>query len=171
MPAKGGIMLSLKTMTVSKLKVLKREVEAAIRAKVTERRHEIESELSELCRLDGGGRGRVVRAAAIGTDAAKYRNSEPTLKAGRKNESLLAKSPKASAPKQPKKTEKVRKTRNAGNIAKARLSTLPAAGHVETLAVETPPIDTLAVGTLPIEPVAVLSIYANDIPADLGASA
>jgi hypothetical protein len=158
---RGEIMLSLKTMTVSKLKVLKREVEAAIHAKVTERRHEIESELSKLCRLDGGGRGRVVRAAAIRGDAAKYRNSEPTLKAGRKNESLLAKSPKASAPKQPKKTKKVRKTRNAGNIAKARLSTLFGAEHVETLAVE----------TLPIEPVPVPSIYANDIPADLGASA
>ena len=73
----------LKTMTVSKLNDLKRQVEAAIHAKVTERRHEIESELSKLCRLDGGGRGRVVRAAAM--DAAKYSNSEPTLKTGRKN--------------------------------------------------------------------------------------
>ena len=38
--------MSLKTMTVSKLKDLKRQVETAIHAKVTERRHEIESELS-----------------------------------------------------------------------------------------------------------------------------
>jgi hypothetical protein len=46
--------MSLKTMTVSKLKDLKRQVEAAIHAKVTERRQEIESELSKLSRLDSG---------------------------------------------------------------------------------------------------------------------
>jgi hypothetical protein len=44
--------------------VLKREVEAAIHAKVTARRQEIESALSKLSLLDGGGRGKVVRAAA-----------------------------------------------------------------------------------------------------------
>jgi hypothetical protein len=63
--------MSLKTMTVSKLQDLKRQVEAAIHAKVTERRHEIESELSKLSLLDGGGRGKVVRAAARGMVAVK----------------------------------------------------------------------------------------------------
>jgi hypothetical protein len=67
-------MLSLKTMTESKLKVLKREVEAALQAKVAARRQEIESELSRLSLLDGSARAKVVRAAR-GMDAAKYRNS------------------------------------------------------------------------------------------------
>jgi len=46
--------MSLKTMTVSKLKALKHQVEAAIHAKVTERRHEIESEanLSSIATAD-----------------------------------------------------------------------------------------------------------------------
>src|SRR5271154_1467907 len=50
----GEPSMSLKTMTVSKLKDLKRQVEAAIHAKVTERRQEIESELLKLSRLHGG---------------------------------------------------------------------------------------------------------------------
>jgi hypothetical protein len=75
MLAKGGTMLSLKTMTGSKLKVLKREVEAAIRAKVSARRQEIVSELSKLSLLDSGRRAKVVKAAARGMGAAKYRNS------------------------------------------------------------------------------------------------
>ena len=53
-------MLSLKTMTESKLKVLKRQVEAALQARVAARRQEIESELSRLSQLDGGGRAKVV---------------------------------------------------------------------------------------------------------------
>ena len=77
--------MSLKTMTESRLKVLKREVEAAIHAKVTARRQEIESELSKLSLLDSGERAKVVRAAARGRGAAKYRNSAPARKAaGRK---------------------------------------------------------------------------------------
>ena len=40
--------MSLKAMSVSRLKALKSQVEAAIRMKVTERRHEIELELVRL---------------------------------------------------------------------------------------------------------------------------
>jgi hypothetical protein len=160
--SQGGIMLSLKTMTVSKLKVLKREVEAAIQAKVTERRDEIESELSKLFRLDGGGRGRVVRAAAIGADAAKYRNPEPTLKAGRKNESLFADSPKASALKQPKKARKTKKVRNAGDIAPAVLLASAKIELTEPLRIE--PLDC----PLPVEPLSRASLYPDNIPGDLG---
>jgi hypothetical protein len=63
--------MSLKTMTVSKLKDLKRQVEAAIHAKVTERRQEIESELSKLSRLDGGRGAKAVRAGTRGMVALK----------------------------------------------------------------------------------------------------
>jgi hypothetical protein len=93
-------MLSLKTMTESKLKVLKRQVEAAIHAKVTERRREIESELSKLSLLRGGERRKVVRAVARGTVAVK-----------------VGKKPKASALNQPRK---VRSTPKAANRAETR---------------------------------------------------
>jgi hypothetical protein len=91
-------MLSLKTMTESKLKVLKREVEAAIHSKVTARRQEIESELSKLTLLDGGGRAKVIRAAAKRTGAVKYRNSAPARKAGGRklDESVIADGAKLS---------------------------------------------------------------------------
>jgi hypothetical protein len=52
--------MSLKTMTVSKLKGLRREVEAAIRAKVTERRHEIETELSKLSQFEAAKPAKVL---------------------------------------------------------------------------------------------------------------
>ena len=74
-------MLSLKTMTESKLKVLKREVEVALQAKVVARRLEIESELSRLSLLGGGGRPKVVKAAAKGMGAAKYRKPASASKA------------------------------------------------------------------------------------------
>ena len=40
--------MALKTMPIAKLQALKIQVEAAISAKVTERRRELESELSKL---------------------------------------------------------------------------------------------------------------------------
>jgi hypothetical protein len=40
--------MALKSMTVAKLRDLKSQVEAAITAKISERRHELESELSKL---------------------------------------------------------------------------------------------------------------------------
>jgi hypothetical protein len=149
--------MSLKTMTVSKLKALKHQVEAVIHAKVTERRHEIESELSKLSRFDDGRGAKVVRAGARGMVAVKYRNPGPSLKAGKKlDESFMADSPKVSTPKRPKKTRKANKTRKAANNAPASVSILATADHIEPLPIETP---------------AVASIDTNVIPADLGAAA
>jgi hypothetical protein len=157
-------MLSLKTMTESKLKVLKREVEAAINAKITARRQEIESELSRLSLLDGGGRPKVVRAAASGMDAAKYRSSGSARKpAGRKpDESLIADRSKISAAaKQPKKARKTRTVRNAGDIAPAVLLTAAKIEHTEQLCIE--PLD----GPLAVELLPATSVYPNTIPGDL----
>ena len=115
--------MSLKTMTVSKLKDLKRQVEAAIHAKVTERRHEIESELSKLSLLDGGGRAKVVRAAARGMVAVK-----------------VGKKPKASTLNQPRKTRKARNTRKAAKSSETGFSMPDIADHNEPLPVETRPV-------------------------------
>jgi hypothetical protein len=49
--------MALKTMTVAKLQDLKSQVEAAISTKVSERRHELESQLSKLDVHTGGARG------------------------------------------------------------------------------------------------------------------
>jgi hypothetical protein len=139
-------MLSLKTMTVSKLKELKRQVEAAIHAKVTERRHEIESELSKLSRLDGDRRAKAVRARA-----------RVMIKASKRlDESLITDSPIAPTPKRPKTGKAGKKTRKAESIGEARLLTPSGAEHVEAL---------------PIEPLSAASISANDVPVDLGAAA
>jgi hypothetical protein len=108
--------VSLKTMTESKLKVLKRQVEAAIHAKVTERRREIESELSKLSLMDGGGRGKVVRAAVRGTVAVK-----------------VGKNPKASTLNQPRKVRKAKNTRKAADSAETDFSTPVIAGHIASL--------------------------------------
>ena len=155
-------MLSLKTMAESKLKVLKREVEAAIRAKVTARRQEIESELSKLSLLDSGGRAKVVRAAAKRTGAVKYRNSAPARKAaGRKlDESLIAGGAKLStSPKQPKKT---RKPRTAPNITQAVPLISVKIDHAEPLGIE--PLTQ----PFPIEALSATSFHPNSIPGDLG---
>jgi hypothetical protein len=140
--------MSLKAMSVSKLKDLKSQVEAAIRTKVTERRHEIESELSKLSRLDGSGRAKVVRAQAKGMVARKV---------GKKlDEPLTANSPVASTPKKSKKIKKARKMRKAANSVAAGLSTLPTAEHIEAL---------------PVEALPVASMHANDMPTDVSAAA
>jgi hypothetical protein len=165
MLSKGGTMLSLKTMTESKLKVLKREVEAAMHAKITARRQEIELELSRLSLLDGSARVKAVRAAARGMDAAKYRNSaSPRKAAGRKlNESLIVDSPKVStSAKQPKKARKTNKVRNAGEIAQAVVLTSAEFDHTEPLRIE--PLDC----PLSVEPLSRASLYPDNIPGDLG---
>ena len=165
MLAKGGTMLSLKTMTESKLKVLKREIEAALQARVAARRQEIESELSRLSLLDGGGRPKVVRAAAKGMGAAKYRKPGSASKAaGRKlDESLIADSPKAStSAKQPKKTRKTKKMRNAGDIVPAVILRSAKIEHTEALRIE--PLDC----PLPVEPLSRASFYPGNIAGDLG---
>jgi DNA-binding protein H-NS len=69
--------MALKTMSVAKLQALKSQVEATISAKVSERRHEIESELSKLVGIRGGGkRGRPPGRGRMGAVAPKYRNPE-----------------------------------------------------------------------------------------------
>jgi hypothetical protein len=160
-------MLSLKIMTESKLKVLKREVEAAIDAKISARRQEIESELSRLDLLDGGTRVKLVKAAARGTDAARYWNSASASKAvNRKpDESLIVDSAKVStSAKQPKRTRKTKKARNAGDIAPAVLLTSTKTDHTEPVCIE-------PLSSVPIKALSGTSLYPNNIPGDLGASA
>jgi hypothetical protein len=48
--------MALKSLSIAKLQDLKRQVEAAISTKVSERRHEVESELSKLDGHSGGAR-------------------------------------------------------------------------------------------------------------------
>ena len=120
--------MALKSMSVEKLQDLKTRVEAALHAKVTERRRELESELSKLAGYDGA-RGRTGRGGARGVVAAKYRNPEnpsetwagrglaprwlaAQLKAGKKKEDfLIAGASKVSPAKQPQKTRKMRKAK------------------------------------------------------------
>jgi hypothetical protein len=145
--------MSLKTMTVSKLKVLKRQVEAAIHAKVKERRHEIESELLKLDGLDGGRGAKIVTAGTRGVTA---------LKVGKRlNQPLPMNSPKSSAPK-----TKTRKTRKATNNAKTELLTVAPAKYSEPL-----PMVSLPVEPVPIESPPVVSIPANVMPTDVSAAA
>jgi hypothetical protein len=147
--------MSLKSMTVSKLNDLKRQVESAIHAKVAERRREIESELSRLAEFSGGTRAKVVRAAA---------SLMVVRKVGKKlGKSLIANGPKAPKPKQRTKT---RKTRKAANNAPGH-SNLASAEHIEAL-VEAIPVE-VPIESLPIEPPAT-PIYGN-VMADVSAAA
>jgi DNA-binding protein H-NS len=119
--------VALKTMSIEKLRDLHSKVESAIHSKVTERRHELESELSKLIRFEGGrGGGKVGKGGPRGSVAPKYRNPEnPTetwagrglkprwladaIKGGKKQDDfLIAGASKTSAVKQPKKTRKAR---------------------------------------------------------------
>jgi hypothetical protein len=164
MLSKGGTMLSLQTMTESKLKVLKREIEATIHAKITARRQEIESELSRLALLGGSARVKVVRPAARKMDAARHRNSGSARKGpGRKlDESLIVDSPKVStSAKQPKKARKAKTVRNAGDVAPAVLFISAEIEHTEPLCIE--PLDC----PLPVESLSQVSLYPDNIPGDL----
>jgi DNA-binding protein H-NS len=118
--------MALKTMPIAKLQDLRSKVEAAIHSKVTERRHELESELSKLVRFEGGrGGGKVGRGGARGSVATKYRNPEnpaetwagrglkprwltAAIKGGKKQDDFLIAGAKAPASKQSKKARKVR---------------------------------------------------------------
>jgi DNA-binding protein H-NS len=116
--------MALKTMSVERLRDLKGQVEAAISAKITARRHELESELSKLAHVDGrranikSGRG-----GPRGAVAPKYRNPDnpaetwagrglkprwmaAALKSGKKIDAFLI---AGASTKQPKKTRKMRK--------------------------------------------------------------
>jgi DNA-binding protein H-NS len=69
--------MALRTMPIGKLQALKSQVEAAISAKVTERRRQLETELSMLAGF--GGRGKATkfgRTGRMGPVAPKYRNPE-----------------------------------------------------------------------------------------------
>jgi DNA-binding protein H-NS len=121
--------MALKTMTIAKLRDLKSQVEAAISAKVSERRPELESELSKLDGHSGGARrGRPVgRDGRRGAVAPKYRNPEnpaetwagrglkprwlvAALKGGKKVEDFaISGAAKESAVRRPQKTRRARK--------------------------------------------------------------
>jgi DNA-binding protein H-NS len=68
--------MALKTMPIAKLQALKSQVEAAISAKVMERRRELESELSKLGGISGGGKAKSGRGGRMGPVAPKYRNPD-----------------------------------------------------------------------------------------------
>jgi hypothetical protein len=94
--------MALKTMPIAKLQALKSQVEAAISAKVTERRHELELELSKLAGF--GGRGKAVKFAGGG-------RMGPVAQSGKKLEDFLIPGAvtRASAAKPTKKNRKMRK--------------------------------------------------------------
>jgi DNA-binding protein H-NS len=117
--------MALKTMPIAKLQALKSQVEAAISAKVTERRRELESELSKLAGFGGGGKStKFGRGGRMGPVAPKYRNPEnpaetwagrglkprwlaAAIKGGKKLEDfLIAGADKGSTAKTPRKMRK-----------------------------------------------------------------
>ena len=120
--------MALKSMSIENLRDLHSRVETAIRQKVIERRHELESELSKLSGY-ANGQAKTGRGGARGSVAAKYRNPEnPTetwagrglpprwlaaqLKRGKKKEDfLIAGAQKAATVKQPKRTRKMKKAK------------------------------------------------------------
>jgi DNA-binding protein H-NS len=120
--------MALKTMPVAKLQDLKSQVEAAISAKVTERRRELELELSKLAGFAGRGKAsKFGRSGRMGHVAPKYRNPEnpaetwagsglkprwltAAIKSGKKlDDFLISGGDKASAGKPTKPTRKMRK--------------------------------------------------------------
>jgi DNA-binding protein H-NS len=68
--------VALKTMSIAKLRDLKAKVDATIAQKVSERRRELEGELSKLVQLEGRGRGKIGRGVSRGSVAPKYRNPD-----------------------------------------------------------------------------------------------
>jgi DNA-binding protein H-NS len=123
--------MALKTMPIAKLQALKSQVEAAITEKVRSRRQELETELSKLGGISGGGkRGRPAGRGRMGLVAPKYRNPEnpaetwagrglqprwlsAAIKSGKKLEDFLIPEAvtRASAAKPTKTTRKARKPR------------------------------------------------------------
>ena len=78
------------------------------------------------------------------------------------DETLIVDSRKVS--KQPKKTRKTKKTQNAGDIAQAVLLTSAKTGHTKPVCIE-------LLSNVPIKALSGTSLYPNNIPDDLGASA
>jgi DNA-binding protein H-NS len=69
--------MALKTMSIDKLRDMKSKIEAAISAKVSERRRELETELSKPTRFGGGGKAvQFGRGGPKGPVPPKYRNPE-----------------------------------------------------------------------------------------------
>jgi DNA-binding protein H-NS len=118
--------MALKTMPIAKLQQLKSQVEATISAKVTERRRELETELSKLGGISGGGKAtRFARGGRMGPVAPKYRNPEnpaetwagrglkprwlaAAIKGGKKQDDfLIPGADKGSAAKPTRKTRKM----------------------------------------------------------------
>jgi DNA-binding protein H-NS len=121
--------MALKTMPIAKLQQLKSQVEAAITAKVTERRRELELELSKLAGFGGRGNAtKLARGGRKGPVAPKYRNPEnpaetwagrglkprwltAAIKAGKKQDDFLIPGAvtRTSSAEPTKKTRKMRK--------------------------------------------------------------
>jgi DNA-binding protein H-NS len=119
--------MALKTMPIAKLQDLKTQIEAAINAKATERRRELELELAKLAQF-GGRSGRTIRSGRGGPRGAvapKYRNSEnpaetwagrglkprwlaAAIKSGKKLEDFAIPGPAAKAAKPGKKARRVK---------------------------------------------------------------
>jgi DNA-binding protein H-NS len=117
--------MALNAMSVERLQDLRDKVEAAIGAKITERRRELESGLSQLARFDGRRKSiKFGHGGPRGAVAPKYRNPDNSaetwagrglkprwmaaaLKSGRKMDDFLIAG--ASATRRPK----IRKVRKA----------------------------------------------------------
>ena len=118
--------MQLKSMSVEKLSQLKKQVEAALSAKVVEQRRDLEAQLSQLNRFDGRS-AKMKMGRRGGAVAAKYRNPEnpsetwagrglkprwltAAMKSGKKLEDFAIGGKLAAAPKQmPKKRGRPRK--------------------------------------------------------------
>jgi DNA-binding protein H-NS len=120
--------MALKTMSIDKLRDMKGKIEAAINVKVSERRRELETELSKLARFGGGKAIKFGRGGPKGLVAPKYRNPEnPTetwagrglkprwlaaaIKGGKKLDDFMIPSSSESAAKPAKKTRNMRKSK------------------------------------------------------------
>ena len=68
--------MALKTMSVAQLQDLKSKIASAISAKVTERRRELEAQLSKLSGFGGRGGKAFGRGGRTGSVAPEYRNPE-----------------------------------------------------------------------------------------------
>jgi DNA-binding protein H-NS len=69
--------MNLKSMTIDALIGLRGKIDAVLTAKVQDKRRSLESELTSLSRVDGGGRTRASFGRGLrGKVAPKYRNPE-----------------------------------------------------------------------------------------------
>jgi DNA-binding protein H-NS len=122
--------MALKTMPIAKLQDLKSQVEAAISAKVTQRRRELETELAKLTGYGGRGKaGKFGRGLRMGAVAPKYRNPEnpaetwagrglkprwlaAAIKSGKKLENFAIAGPAAKTAKPGKKARRAKSATN-----------------------------------------------------------